>query len=86
MSSSGLMIHTQFPCMGATPDGVVNCECCGKGVLEIKCPYSCVTKSFLEAAKDRQFFVESNNGKSSLKRNHAYYYQIQMQLKLSESS
>ena len=38
VSSSGLMIHTQFPHMGATPDGVVNCECCGKGVLEIKCP------------------------------------------------
>ena len=76
MSSCGLMIHSQFPHMGATPDGVVHCECCGKGVLEIKCPYSCVTTSFLEAAEDRQFFLESNNGKAILKRNDAYYYQI----------
>ena len=23
-----------------TPDGIVNCKCCGRGVLEIKCPYT----------------------------------------------
>ena len=27
------------PRLGASPDGVVQCECCGNGVLEIKCPY-----------------------------------------------
>ena len=24
---------------GATPDGVTECECCGAGLTEIKCPY-----------------------------------------------
>lgn len=35
--------------MGASPDGIVNCVCCGKGVLEIKCPYSCVDKLLLNS-------------------------------------
>ena len=31
--------------MGATPDAIVQCECCGVGVIEAKCPFSCVEKS-----------------------------------------
>ena len=26
--------------IGASSDAVVSCSCCGKGVLQIKCPYS----------------------------------------------
>ena len=32
--------HTAYPFLGASPDGLVCCSCCGKGLLEIKCPYS----------------------------------------------
>ena len=39
-SESGLIINPKWPVIGASPDGVVSCTCCGKGVLEIKCPYS----------------------------------------------
>ena len=28
----------QYPHLGATPDGVIECECCGAGIIEIKCP------------------------------------------------
>ena len=28
----------------------MSCECCGTGVLEIKCPYSCKEKSILETS------------------------------------
>ena len=48
--------------MGASPDGIVSCECCGSGVVEIKCPYSCKDKSFLEATADSMFFLEHNDG------------------------
>ena len=40
VSGSGLVINPQWPFIGASPDGAVECKCCGKGVLEIKCPYS----------------------------------------------
>ena len=40
ISCSGFVIHTSYPHMGASPDGIVTCECCGCGVLEVKCPFS----------------------------------------------
>lgn len=40
LSTSGLVINPNCPYIGASPDGIINCDCCGKGCLEIKCPYS----------------------------------------------
>ena len=37
---TGLHVNPSFPHLGASPDGIVSCCCCGKGLLEIKCPYS----------------------------------------------
>ena len=35
---SGLTLNSDFPYLGASPDGIVNCPCCGVGCLEIKFP------------------------------------------------
>ena len=35
---SGLILNPNFPYLGASPDGIVNCSCCGVGCLEINCP------------------------------------------------
>jgi hypothetical protein len=32
---SGFAINSQHPFLGATPDGIISCDCCGKGALEI---------------------------------------------------
>jgi len=65
----------------ASPDGVINCTCCGKGVLEIKCPF-CHRETSLEAAatNDSKFCLKQSNGELSLDHRHAYYYQVQTQL------
>lgn len=39
ITDSGLFISTERPYIGASPDAIVTCECCGKGVVEIKCPF-----------------------------------------------
>ena len=54
--------------MGASPDSIVNCDCCGRRVLE--------------ATTEPTFFLQEVNGSFTLKRDHAYYYQIQLQMKL----
>ena len=36
ISDSGLFISTDFPYLGASPDGLIGCECCGAGACEIK--------------------------------------------------
>ena len=38
ISSSGLVVNSNWPHFGASLDAIVTCTCCGKGVVEIKCP------------------------------------------------
>ena len=39
VAENGLFINPKWPFIGASPNGIVICECCPKCVLEIKCPY-----------------------------------------------
>lgn len=74
---SGLHLSTTHPFAGATPDALVSCICCGKGVAEFKCPY---------VLRDATNFSSANtclaevNGVMQLQPCHAYYYQVQAQM------
>ena len=58
LSEAGLHLDPLHPFLGATPDGLVNCSCCGNGVLEVKCPYSCRERGFQQAVEeDTSFFI-----------------------------
>ncbi|ELU03665.1 hypothetical protein CAPTEDRAFT_202368 [Capitella teleta] len=39
LRQTGLLVKEDEPFLAASPDGVFECECCGQGTLEIKCPY-----------------------------------------------
>lgn len=87
IQESGLVLSPKYPFMGASPDGLIKCKCCGDGVLEIKCPYSCRNKSFSHRMEEKGFFLEeSDKGVTELKLTHSYYYQIQMQMKFCNVS
>jgi hypothetical protein len=44
--------------MGVTPDGIISCDCCGKGALDIKCPFKHRDKTVQQAvATDKDFCV-----------------------------
>ena len=64
---SGLILHPSYPFFGATPDGIVNCLCCGTGVLEIKCPFRCKDESFEDAANQGSFCLGEADGSLKLK-------------------
>ena len=84
-SESGLVINPSYPHLGATPDGIVQCMCCGKGVIEVKCPYKCKDKSFKESSDESTFCLNCTaDGNFTLNTKHAYYYQVQLQMKLCE--
>ena len=68
---SGLVVSATHPFIAASPDGSIHCECCGPGVLEIKCPY-CVRN---DEPSNAPYLI---NGK--LSKNHMYFYQIQTQI------
>ena len=80
----GLILYPSFPFFGATPDGIVNCSCHGPGVLEIKCPFRCNEVSFKEAAIQGSFCLEEDGDSLQLKEDHAYYYQVWLQMKICQ--
>ncbi|KAK3106582.1 hypothetical protein FSP39_023075, partial [Pinctada imbricata] len=53
---SGLIINASYPHLGASPDGVVQCKCCGLGILEIKCPYKFKTIHLIRFVKKSIIF------------------------------
>ena len=80
VSDSDLVIHPDSPHIGASLDGVVNCSCCGAGVIAVKCPFLCSDKSY-----DSKFCLKSvGGGDYELKSDHSYYYQVQLQMKLCD--
>ena len=40
ISETGLVIYKEKPFIAVSPDLEVECDCCGLGLVEIKCPYS----------------------------------------------
>nr|XP_054594428.1 uncharacterized protein LOC129161935 [Nothobranchius furzeri] len=78
----GFCVNTNFPEVGASPDGLTKCDCCGKGCLEIKCPFKQRTASIKEAlaAQDKDFCLEVAANRLQLKQAHPYYRQVQTQI------
>ena len=80
---AGFCINPSYPFIGASPDGWVECLCCGKGLVEIKCPLCLEGKKIENMGSN--FCLGKNAGDvvSTLKRDHAYYYQVQVQMHVS---
>ena len=81
VSNSGLVLNTKWPHLGASPDGILNCTWCGKGVLEIKCPFSHRHNSIEDISSDSQSSLKmSDSDKLYSDHDHAYYFQVQAQI------
>ncbi|KAG5865961.1 hypothetical protein JTB14_012190 [Gonioctena quinquepunctata] len=64
--------------LGASPDGIVQCECCGLGCVEVKCPYLLKKLSISEFGKKKNTcLVYHNDDEFCLDKNNLYYYQMQ---------
>ena len=80
VSKCGLIVNPEEPWFGASPDGIAD-DGKTQVVLEIKCPYSARNMSFDEAVRSvKNFCLQYDGSHYTLKRKHAYYYQVQMQL------
>ena len=79
---TGLHIDAHFPALGASPDALVNCDCPGTEVLEIKYPEKYMNGLF-NWQNDKKFPVTETY---EIKRNHPYFHQMQMQMLLTKRS
>nr|XP_033815588.1 uncharacterized protein LOC117367259 [Geotrypetes seraphini] len=82
VNECGLFVHPEKSWLAASPDGIVHDGTTGKPVklLEIKCPYKHRDHTVKDACKDASFCLEKNGDAYALKKNHAYYSQVQCQL------
>ena len=81
MHDVGLVINSQFPFLGASPDALV-CSNGTTGIVEVKCPYSIRTMTVHEAVekKVKNICLVQNGDVLELSKSHNYFYQIQGQL------
>lgn len=80
----GLAIHPTYPHLGASPDGYASCNCCGDGLLEIKCPFKYRERD-PRTIREKDFFLQpGRDGLLHLNQAHHHYYQIQGQMGITE--
>ena len=84
---SGLILNPDFPYLGASPDGIINCSCCGVGCLEIKYPskyrYNLI-KDMIFGSCGACYLAFGNGGAVEIIKTYAYYYQMQTQLLVTQ--
>lgn len=82
IANSGLVLNPQWPHLGASPDGIISCVCCGRGVLEIKCPYCHRNSKVEDVATDLHSCLKESDTDHSphFDRDHAYYFYVQTQI------
>ena len=86
MLESGFFISKDYPFIAASPDGLVECSCHHKVLLEIKCQFIYRGLSIREYASKAQSCLIIENHTIKLKRNHPCYYQVQCQMGVTERS
>ena len=58
---AGLFVNPRYPHLGATPDGIISCDCCGTGIIEIKCPYKHLDSHPTEVNDDTFYLLNRGN-------------------------
>ena len=64
-----------WPYVGASPDAIVHCSCCGPGAAEFKVTWT-QGKAIKEFSVVQGTCLHVRNGKVVLKNTHKYFYQV----------
>ena len=80
MKKCGLYICQTMPYLAASPDGIRQCKCHGKVLVEIKCPFKYKDRIPTSLVGLDDFYLDNN---SNLKKSHKYYTQVQLQMSVT---
>ena len=80
VKNCGLFLNPKWPHLGASPDSIVACDCCGKGAVEIKCPLCNKDEDIEATVLNSKSCLIVVDGSIHLDKKHAYYYQVQTQI------
>ena len=79
VKKTGLWISTDHAYLAASPDSLVECDCCGEGVVETKCPWTHRTLTVHELAALKDSYLTGSEH-LTLRQDHPYYAQVQLQM------
>ena len=79
----GLFVDKKFRFIGASPDGIAECKCCGIRCVEIKCPYT-ARYSYPKLAALSTGHNKNQDGSLFIDKNHSHYYQMIGQMGVTE--
>ena len=83
----GLVILENEPYIAVSPDMEVSCDCCGSGLLEVKCHYT--SRDCHPTTKNVSYLVTKKlNAENvvTLSEKRAYLYQVQGQMGVTNTS
>ena len=83
VGKSGLVVCENLPYLAASPDGIRQCACHDKVLVEVKCPYKYRDEEPKGVLDVPTFFLDAAG---KLKTGHRYYTQIQLQLYVTQHS
>ena len=69
LEKAGLFLDKNWAYIGASPDGIMYCQCYGKSILEVKCPYN-IHNSFIKKDVDKCSFLSTDNGEVTINKGH----------------
>ena len=67
--------------LGASPDLLIECSCCGEAVVEIKNPFSIANEI---PSVDNLSYLSMCNGQVALKQQHQYFAQVQGEMAITK--
>ena len=74
IQESGLLLKQNEQWFAATPDSFASCSCCGKGIIEVKCPLALKDDGLQNAITNGTFYIKKKNRVFELEKAHSYYY------------
>lgn len=76
----GLHVLQDHPYIGASPDGLVDCECHPPGLIEIKCPHSLKDTDIQTVTRELLYHLVEGDANRELKHTSPFYTQVQVQM------
>lgn len=77
----GIFIDKNKQYLGASPDLLIECSCCGEAVVEIKSPFSIANE--IPSARNLSYLCMCN-GQVALKEQHQYFAQVQGEMAITK--
>ena len=79
----GLTLNSNYPYLGCSADGILNCKSCGRFIVEVKCMFANRNFHPKVAAVMQGICKKNDSGELELLYGHKYFYQIQGQMALT---